>query len=122
MTKVTVEQGDIIQVIDDEGNPFEGQVQIPSLENKDHTKMTQTLSRIKPEIIERRELAEYLTTTVDDADMVVIHDLINPLYNALRSISKQTNIDRDARAEEEVYKFINSIRTNLKTLYENKTT
>jgi len=120
MTKVTVEQGEIIKVSDNKGSPFEGQVQVPNLENKDHSKMTQTLVRIKPEVLERRELAEFLTTTVEDADMVVIHDLINPLYNALRSISKQVNIDRDAKAEEEVYKFLNSIRTNLETLYENK--
>lgn len=120
MTRVTVNQGDIIQVLDDNGKPFEGQVQIPSLDNKNHTKMTQTVVRVKPEVLERRDLAEYFAVEITNADMEAIHVLINPLYNALRAISNQTNIDRDARAEEEIYKFINAIRINLDPLYENK--
>lgn len=120
MAKVTVNQGDTIQVLDDNGKPFEGQIQVPSLDNKNHTKMSQTVVRVKPEVLERRDLAEYFAVETTNADMEAIHVLINPLYNALRAISQQVNIDRDAKAEEEVYKFINAMRANLDTLFENK--
>ena len=120
MNKVAVQNGDVIQVVDGDGNVFEGNVQLPDLDSKEHGKMSTVVVKVKPETLERRSLAEFLNTTVDNVDMITIHNLINPLYNAVRAVSLQNNIDRDARAEEEIYKFINSIRTNLESLYENK--
>lgn len=119
MTK-QITQGEIIQVTDNEGNTFEGEVRIPNLDNKNFGEMKTLVTKIAPEVLQERGLATFLTTTVDNADMVAINEKVIPLYQALRSISVQKGIDRDARATEEIYKFLNDIRTNLETLYQNK--
>lgn len=117
-TKLTA--GDIIQVEDNDGNIFEGELQIPNLDNKSFENVKTTVIKIKPDVVQQRELATYFTTTVTDAEMVAIDAKVLPLYEALRSISVQPNIDRDERARTEIYRFLNEIRGNMETLVNNK--